>query len=140
MHFQGKANQQQQWSDKKKLEYNMKLHAELHHLYNLITKLVIVCIDRKIPLIIENPYSTEHYLTRYWSLQPSLIDNDRTIRGDHYKKPTQYWFINRKPSDNIIFEPMVSKEVKDISHTYNKVERSMISKEYANRFIREFII
>lgn len=140
MHFQGKAVQLANYSDKQKLEYDMKLHKELHKMYNLITKLVIVCIDRKIPLIIENPYSTIHYLTRYWCLQPSLIDNDRTIRGDFYKKPTQYWFINREPSENIIFEPMVVNEVRDIAHTYNIVERSMISKEYANRFIREFII
>lgn len=140
MHFQGKAVQMAKWDDKKKLEYNLKLHKELHDLYNLVTKLVIVCIDKNIPLIIENPYSSEHYLTRYWSLQPSLIDKDRTERGDYFKKPTQYWFINRKPSENILFEPMVLNERKNIVYTYDTVERSLISKEYANRFIREFIL
>ena len=29
---------------------------------------------------------------------------------------------------------------KTISNTHNKTERSLISKEYANRFIREFIL
>ena len=140
MHFQGNAVQMAKWSDKKKLEYNIKLHGELHHLYILITKLAIVCIDRDIPLIIENPYSSEHYLTRYWSLKPSLIDDDRTIRGDYFKKPTQYWFINCEPSENIIFEPMISNNTKSIVDTHNIVERSLISKEYANRFIREFIL
>lgn len=118
----------------------MKLHEELHYLYLLITKMVIICIDRGIPLIIENPYSTEHYLTRYWSLQPTLIDNDRTIRGDYYKKPTQYWFINTKPSENILFEPMIQTPYKRVHLTKDRVERSLISKEYANRFIREFIL
>lgn len=141
MHFQGTVYQMQSWSDREKLEKNIELHKELHKMYVLITKLVIVCIDKKIPLIIENPYSQIHYLTRYWCLKPSLIDDDRTIRGDYYKKPTQYWFINRKPSENIIFEPMVArKEIKKIKYTSDIVERSMISKEYANRFIREFII
>lgn len=140
MHFQGKAVQQKNHSDKQKLEYDMKLHRELSQMYNLITKMVIVCIDKKIPLIIENPYSTEHYLYRYWALRPQLIDNDRTIRGDYYKKPTQYWFVNREPSDNIIFEPMVVNERKQVIYTYDIAERSLISKEYANRFIREFIL
>lgn len=102
--------------------------------------MVIVCIKKQIPLIIENPYSTQHYLIRYWSLRPSIIDNDRTIRGDHFKKPTQYWFINREPSNNFIFEPMVLNTRKSVVETNNIEERSMISKDYANRFIREFIL
>ena len=140
MMFQGTQYQLKNKSIAEKLEYNLDLHKELNYLYTLITKLVLVCIRKNIPLIIENPYSTEHYLTRYWSLKPSIIDKDRTLRGDHYKKPTQYWFINREPSNNFIFEPLVLNERKDIVSNRNQVERSMISKDYANRFIREFIL
>ena len=140
MMFQGTQSQLKNKSDEYKLEYNLELHDELHDLYKLITKLVLVCIKKKIPLIIENPYSTEHYLTRYWSLKPKVIDSDRTLRGDHFKKPTQYWFINCEPKDNFIFESMVVNEKKMVHLTSNKVERSLISPDYANRFIREFII
>lgn len=140
MMFQGTQAQLKNKSDKYKLEYNLKLHQELNDLYNLITKLVIVCIDKQLPLVIENPYSTEHYLTRYWSLKPKIIDKDRTIRGDNFVKPTQYWFINCEPKNNFIFEPMIVSEKKHIHLTSDKVERSMINKNYANRFIREFII
>lgn len=138
--FQGTQRQLINKSLREKLEYDLSLHSELHDLYCLITKLVIVCIDRNLPLIIENPYSSQHYLTRYWCVKPSLIDDDRTIRGDYYKKPTQYWFINCEPSENIIFEPMINNETKSIVDTHNIVERSLISKDYANRFIREFIL
>lgn len=140
MMFQGTQWQLKNKSDLEKLNYNLELHKELHDLYCLITKMVIVCIRKKIPLIIENPYSSEHYLTRYWCLKPGVIDTDRTMRGDHYKKPTQYWFINREPSNNFIFEPLIVNEHKLVHRTRNKVERSLISKEYANRFIREFIL
>jgi hypothetical protein len=99
-----------------------------------------VCIRRKIALIIENPYSSTHYLVKYWSIQASIIDTDRSMKGDYYKKPTQYWFINRKPSQNMILEAQVWNERKEIGHTNPGAERSLISKEYANRFIREFII
>ncbi len=140
MIFQGTQWQLQNKSEEYKLELDLKLHKELHDNYCLITKLVLICIRKKIPLIIENPYSQIHYLTRYWCLRPQVIDNDRTLRGDHYKKPTQYWFINREPSDNFIFEPLVVNEVKRVEDNRNTVERSLISKNYANRFIREFIL
>ena len=54
------------WTDKQRLEYDLKLHNELHRYYSLISKLAIICMDRNIPLIIENPYSEQHYLRRYW--------------------------------------------------------------------------
>jgi hypothetical protein len=106
----------------------------------LITKLAIVCLRKNIALIIENPYSTTHYLTKYWAIPATIIDKDRSIRGDNFKKPTQYWFINCKPKYNMIFESYTINERKNVEYTSNKIERSLITKEYANRFIREFII
>ena len=97
-------------------------------------------------MIIENPYSTQHYLTNFWPLKPALIDKNRREMGDYYTKPTQYWFINCRPSYNFIFEPQVINEKKLITgwiedgRTNNKAERSMISKDYANRFIREYVL
>lgn len=140
LHFRGCATQMKKWTDEQKLENDLKLHSELSKLYELVTKLAIVCLRRKIPLIIENPYSSTHYLTKYWAIQAKVIDKNRTLRGDYYKKPTQYWFINCEPKCRMILEAQVCTEQKDIVHTYSKTERSLISKEYANRFIREFII
>ena len=144
MHFQCTAQHFDKWDVKKKMEYDIKLHDELNYLYKLISKLVVVCVDRKIQIIIENPYSKEHYLTRYWGIRSSVIDKDRKERGDHFHKPTQYWFINRKPSNNLIFEATAyfpNTSYLDCEKGGNmKVRRSLISSEYANRFIREFII
>lgn len=128
------------WSDDKKLEYSMKLNNELNHMYQLVSKLVIVCIKRRIPLVIENPYSSQHYLTRYWPLKPAIIDSDRRRDGDHFKKPTQYWFINCKPKNNMLFEPIEFVEERAIEKTYNQVQRSMIHPQYANRFLRQYIL
>lgn len=140
MGFRGTMKQQRSWDYEKKLEYDLKLHKGLSELYELVTKLAIICIRKNIPLIIENPYSTTHYLVKYWAIPYSILDEDRTIRGDFYKKPTQYWFINCEPKNNFIFEAYKVNEKRIIANTHNKVERSMISKDYANRFIREFII
>ena len=93
MHFRGTAFQQQKWTQEQKLENDLKLHKELDLMYETITKLAIVCIRKNIPLIIENPYSTTHYLVKYWAIPSKVIDKDRTLRGDYFEKPTQYWFI-----------------------------------------------
>lgn len=128
------------WSDDKKLEYSMKLNNELNHMYQLVSKLVIACIKRRIPLVIENPYSSQHYLTRYWPLKPAIIDSDRRRDGYWYKKPTQYWFINCKPKNNMLFEPIEFVEEKVIENIRNQVQRSMIHPQYANRFLRQYIL
>lgn len=145
MHFKGVAKQCKKMSVKEKLEYDLQLHKELSNLYEMITKLAIVCIKKNIPLIIENPYTTTHYLTQYWCLPYTLLDTDRTNNGDYFKKPTQYWFINCEPKNNFIFEPLEyvnQKKINKLGWVSNEVkeERSMIHPQYANRFIREFII
>lgn len=140
MAFRGTQFQMKKWSEIQKLEYDLQLHKELSKFYEIISKLAIVCIRKNIPLIIENPYSTTHYLVKYWAIPSQIIDTDRTLRGDYYKKPTQYWFINCEPKQNMILEAYRLNERKTILNTSSKTERSLISPEYANRFIREFII
>lgn len=144
--FRGESTQQKKWSDEQKLLYSMQLHNELHELYEKISQLVIVCIRKNIKLIIENPYTQPHYLSTYWCLKPSLIDKDRTLNGDYYKKPTQYWFINFKPKQNILFEPLECVPIRKIGtvkgteNTSRKTERSLMHPQYADRFIRQYIL
>lgn len=137
--FRGDNYGQRKWSDILKLEYDLNLHEELNHFYSLITKLTIICLRKGLRLIIENPYSSQHYLTNYWAIRPKLIDKNRRLRGDYYEKPTQYWFINCEPSNNFIFEG-IDLPIRQFVNDKSTVERSLISKQYANRFIREFII
>ena len=139
MSMKGNNAGMRDWDMVKKLNYSMKLNTELNEMYGLISKLVVICLRKQLQLVIENPYSTQHYLTRYWCLKPKLIDYDRSERGDYYEKPTQYWFINCEPKNNFILEPQYIQPKRKVSEE-NKVERSMISPQYANRFIREFLI
>ncbi len=144
--FRGEAYQQKNWTDEKKLEYDIKLHEELHKLYDLLCKLCIVVIRKGLRMIIENPYTQPHYLTTYWSLKPVVIDKDRTKDGDYYKKPTQYWFINCDPKFNAVFEPLEETEYKTIGKvkgtetTSRQTERSMMHPQYARRFIKKYIL
>lgn len=142
--FRGDAYQQKNYSATKKIKYAMKLHDELHKLYCLIGKLFIICMENNYRLILENPYSEQHYLRRYFPIKPVLIDNNRMERGDYFKKPTQYWFINCEPQNNIIHDEVIIKEQRKINDVpgsghVRARNRSEISSDYAKRFIQEFI-
>ena len=140
MMFQCTQRQLKDLSDLEKIDKVMEFHNELSFLYDMFCKLCCICLRNNLKLIIENPYSQEHYLTRYFPIKPKIIDMDRTKRGDNFKKPTQYWFINCEPKNNFVMESISIAEIKRIHTTYNKVERSLINPNYAERFIREFVI
>lgn len=128
------------FSDIEKLEQNIRYFDEMNYFYALISKMVIVCLRKELKLIIENPYHQDHILSQFWHIKPKIIDMDRTLRGDYFKKPTQYWFINCQPSNNFVLEAYSIGGGKTISSTSSSVERSLISSHYAERFIKEFIL
>ena len=154
LHFRGQSNGMQNWSWQKKMKNCLMLQDELTKMYELVNKLFIICLDRGIKLIVENPFSEEHYLRRYWRYPPSIIDKDRRNNGDYFKKPTQYWFANCKPENNLVFEPLedtdfycsdairkaTMKDYCKIGAKDVKSARSKIHPQYANRFIRQYIL
>ena len=145
--FRGESYQQKNYTDKQKLETSMKLHEELHRNYLLISKMVLICLEKGLKIVIENPYTPPHYLTTYWCLKPKIIDKNRMENGDYMKKPTQFWFINFEPKQNLIFEPIdyVKQRKCDYITKGNtgknrQIARSEIHPQYANRFIRQYLI
>lgn len=144
--YAGNSFQLQNKDDEYKLEYAMARHKELADLYILISQLSVIALKRGLKMVIENPYNQPHYLTMYWCLKPSIIDKDRTQNGDYYKKPTQYWFINCEPKQNLVFEPIEYVPIQKIEYI-KKIEgmsketaRSMIHPQYAERFIKKYLI
>lgn len=144
--FRGESTQQKNWNDLKKLQYSMKLHGELHELYEKLCELTVVAERKGLRMVIENPVTQPHYLTTYWCIKPSVIDKDRTNDGDYYKKPTQYFFIGFEPSFNLVMEPLEPVKTRTIANatgsetTSRQVERSMIHPQYARRFIKKYIL
>lgn len=136
------ANKQSQWPDEKKLEYSMEKMSEVESYYRLVSQLVIVCLRKGLRLIIENPYSRDHFLTRYFPVKPAVIDMDRSKFGDYFRKPTQYWFFNCKPENHIDFggNLLDNKPTKKVIECSNHFERSIIASTYAEWFIKEFIL
>lgn len=107
--------------------------------------MLAVAKSRGLRLIMENPWSQQTYLKANFVMPPSLIDNDRTKRGDFFKKPTAYWFINSVPTSGYSFQkPSETKRIIDCKHGIKagicSKERSMISPDYARNFICDFIL
>ena len=150
--FRGQSHSQRDWSLEKKMDFDMGLLDEVSKMYKLVNKLFILCMRKGLQLVMENPYSEEHFLRRYWCYLPAIVDTDRRENGDYYKKPTQYWFLNREPRNNLVFEAITYhgidkkwefRTMEDYSITGAKKikeARSMIHPQYANRFIRQYLI
>lgn len=143
LEFTQKAPQYRTLALDEKMLLAKQLEQERTDFYNLFCDLILVCCKKQIRLIIENPYSNNHYLVRYFPIRASIIDTNRRERGDYYEKPTQYWFINCLPSYNVnaLFrEQVMPKKRRVLDFPSGSKERSEISPIYARQFIEEFIL
>lgn len=128
-----------------KLEKMLERSRDRQYFFELIIKLVGVCLKRNLRLIIENPYSSQHYLHNNFFKHPDIIDSNRMLRGDFFKKPTGYWFFNCENTTGYSYQQ--DKEQKRIWDCKSagkaglcSEERSLISPDYARNFICDFIL
>ena len=122
----------------------LKRSREREKYYALFIKMYAICRSRKIRMIIENPWTQPTYLKVNFT-PPTIIDKNRLIRGDYFKKPTAYWFVSCKPTYRSSIQK--NKKQKKIESTKGSKtagmcskERSMISSDYARNFICDFIL
>ena len=135
------------WDTKRIFDYMLNKNYERSRLFSLLYKFVCVCLTRKLRMVFENPWGLNTYLKQNVFLkQPTIIDEDRTRRGDFRIKPTAYWFWNCEPTHGFTHQPYKG-------HVYNhnelkkapkaglcSEERSMISPDYARNWICDFIL
>lgn len=111
--------------------------------YSLAIKMLTIAKERGLRLIMENPWAMQTYLKANFVIPPTLIDHDRSLRGDHFKKETAYWFINCEPTSGKSYQQAQKVKVLDKKGAVKGVcseERSMISPDYARNFICDFIL
>ena len=128
-----------------RIEEIIKRSAKREDFYVRLIKLCAVCQTRGLRLIVENPWSEQTYLKANFIKVPDLVDNNRLLRGDYYKKPTAYWFWNCEPTSGFSYQ--YDKEPKTIMESRGdnqaglcSTERSIISHDYARNFICDFIL
>lgn len=122
-----------------RLEQRTKLHK-------LLYKLVHIIFSKKIRLVVENPATTPNYLITGQNFPtPTIIDKNRMLRGDYFKKPTAYWYFNCDATYGESFQyDKKQKIIQDCERSNGdglcSCERSMISPDYARNFICDFIL
>ena len=128
-----------------KLDKMLERAKNREYFYELLIKMVGVCLKRGIRLVIENPFTTQHYLYNNFFKHPDIVDKNRTLRGDYFVKPTGYWFFNCKPTHGFSYQN--DKEHKKVWECKGSgkggicsEERSLISTDYARNWICDFII
>lgn len=144
-YYSGRTNNL--WKKEKKEKYEIIFDRinKRNKFYLLIYKLYAVCDLRGLKLIIENPATQPHYLVGTTNFPlPTFIDKDRTRRGDCFKKPTAYWFVNIEPTNGKSYcklrEKKLIQTTKRGTGGICSTERSMIEPIYARNFICDFIL
>lgn len=130
-----------------KIDISLSFTSELEEMYNRFLNLLKIAYIKQIKLIVENPYRKIGWLNLYCPIRPTVIDMDRSLHGDFFKKPTQYWFINISPKNNDVATPEKRSVIYNTKHINRenckiprRLMRSMISKEYAKWFIAHYIL
>ena len=132
-------------SDKEKITAILERSNNRKIFYDTLIKFCGVCMERGIRMIFENPWSEQTYLKSNFIKVPELIDNNRQLRGDYFRKPTAYFYFNCMPTYGQSFQD--DKEHKTVDNAKSapraglcSEERSMISSDYARNFICDFIL
>jgi len=133
-------------SIKEKTDKILERSENREHFFRICVKMISVAMQKNIRLVMENPWSEQTFLKANFVMPPSLVDMDRTKRGDVYKKPTAYWFVNCEPTHGQSFQ-RPKTQIKTIMSSRGSSqagicseERSMISPDYARNFICDFIL
>lgn len=130
---------------KQRTDEILKRVANREYFFSVAAKMLCVAKERNLRLIMENSWNEQTYLKANFVLAPTMVDNNRMLRGDFFMKPTAYWFINCEPTHGFTEQnDKKRKKVEDckkgVSAGVCSEERSMISPDYARNFICDFII
>ena len=113
--------------------------------YKLLIKMCANAVLRDIRMVVENPWSSLHYLHNNFLKEPDLIDKDRRRRGDYFSKPTGFWFFNCEHTVGESYQkPEKELRVWDVAGSGKaglcSEKRSLLSPDYARNFICDFIL
>lgn len=143
-YFCGTDINQRKFTRREKIDSNIIRAKNREKFYIILLQLVAICESKKIKLIIENPYSVNGYLYNNFILKPAVIDRDRTRRGDKFKKPTQFFFLNIEPTVPWdIGNARRAIPINSLSGHKGGIcskEKSEITETYALNFIGDFIL
>ena len=100
---------------KRKWEVLRNYSQERFEFYDIALKMTAVVQIKGLRMIVENPWHPTNFTNHFWFVRTSLIDHDRTRRGDYFRKPTAYWYINCVPTHGETFQQTPKSKIKTIT-------------------------
>ena len=154
------------WPLSRLWQWKLLYSRKRQHFYELALKMTAVVECREMRMVVENPWHETNYTNYHWFNRPSIIDRNRSIRGDNFVKPTAYWFIGCTPTHGLSIQKTKKEDIKiigaggkynahfrrtnknkalKIAKSSNKSgicseDRSIINPRYAHNFICDFIL
>ena len=132
-------------SVKEKTDEILARNKNREKFWSLLVKMYAIAEMRGIRMVIENPYAINTFLKGNFIMPPSIVDENRMLRGDYFIKPTAYWFVSCEPTHGLTEQN--DKKKKEVMWCRKapraglcSEERSMISPDYARNFICDFIL
>lgn len=114
---------------------------ERFYFYDVALKLTAVCQIRGFRMIMENPWHPTNFTNHFWFMRTSVIDKDRTRRGDYFRKPTAYWYVGCVPTYGETYQPTPRRQVRKVTagscalKTKEKLKRIMDKEELDRIYI-----
>lgn len=126
--------------DKKNVEKLIKRNKERAYYFELYLKFSFICKEKGIQTIIENPSAVGggNWLVSYSPIELAYHEKDRSLWGDLYKKPTNFFAINFEMKEKLMLYTKTNTTM-TILKSSGMTERSMITKLYANNFCKRFL-
>lgn len=121
-----------------KLENSIENNYKRFIFYEKLCQFIEICLMENFQMIFENPLHM-NFLERYLPdiETDKIIFHNRNKYGDKFVKPTVFRFYNIESKFNLIQENVKYKAV--LNENYSKIYKSLITKEFAEFFIDNFI-
>lgn len=136
------------WTGGKRIDYDknsvnrlINRNRERARYFELYLKFTYICKVKGIPTIIENPASSgnKNYLVQFSPIEVAWHEKDRSLFGDNFKKPTNFFAINFEMKENFIMFTQHCGIKSIYGDAYGCKERSEISSLYAQNFYERFL-
>lgn len=131
---------------KKNLSDDDKIKAIIRHshcvqlYFETLNQLLAIALRQGFRMIIENPCTGSLIRSTFYK-EPDIIDSNRALLGDSFRKPTLYWFVNCKPSGKPEISGYKMKAAeKSVMGSTKGFDRSRLTPEYARNFIRVYLL
>jgi hypothetical protein len=135
----GDSAGQKHWNLYSKLDTSARQMGARAIYYQKLCRLCIIADRLGYNLVIENPLGKCGFLKQYFPIKERVVIKDRTKLGDYFKKPTQFFFVNCKPTFNLEKESEWNEFQHKVVEQVHGFDRSRISPEFAKNFVELFL-